>query len=523
MKRKCASLLIIFTLALIILACGGGGTTTAPTPEPPPTETPVPPTSTPTLAPPTPIPTPEPISQWATDAAASSQYSDPDWSALQATGAPDTGECGDYGTAWAAAASGTVERLDVYYETPVYATEINIVQTYHPDQVAQVDLIDLDGESVLLYTQEPAAVQEPCPYVLTIETEQTDFLVQGVRITIDQSVLGLGWNEIDAVELRGVPGEGEATRPELEQGREYAEQGELDKAIAEFEQAIELNPNDAVVYNDLAAAYYQQGRIDEAITTWEEAISIDPELADAHYNLGLAYAEQDKFDEAVIKWEKTIQIDPNYANAYKNLGIAYTEQGRIEEAIAGFETYLELKPDAEDRTAVEGEIAKLKEQPAASATEHRNVAGGYSLRYPEGWYITENETTTSLAPSQEDYVASTLQSPLFTLVTWRLAQAIESFGLAEGDPPAEYLQVMSERLEAETDQIESRQILGYPAAVAATTGTLEGSPYEGELIVILVEDTFFLAEGLAPPDQWADARPTFVDVINSLTFFTSEE
>ncbi len=158
-----------------------------------------------------------------------------------------------------------------------------------------------------------------------------------------------------------------------------------------------------------------------------------------------------------------------------------------------------------------------------SAPEYSNAVGGYSLRYPEGWYITENETTTSLAPSQEDYVASTLQSPLFTLVTWRLAQAIESFGLAEGDPPAEYLQVMSERLEAETDQIESIQILGYPAAVAATTGTLEGSPYEGELIVILAEDTFFLAEGVAPPDQWADARPTFVDVINSLTFFTSEE
>jgi DNA-binding beta-propeller fold protein YncE len=147
---------------------------------------------------------------------ASSQYSDPDWSALQATGEPDTPECGDYATAWASSASSTVEWLDVYYDTPMYVTEINIIQTYNPDQVVKVDLIDLDGEIVPLYTQEPHAVERPCPYILTIEVEQTDFPVQGVRITIDQSVLGLGWNEIDAVELAGVPGEGEMVRPIIE-------------------------------------------------------------------------------------------------------------------------------------------------------------------------------------------------------------------------------------------------------------------------------------------------------------------
>jgi hypothetical protein len=58
-----------------------------------------------------------------------------------------------------------VEWLDVYYETPMYVTEINIIQTYNPDQVARVDLIDLDGEIVPLYTQEPHAVERPCPYI----------------------------------------------------------------------------------------------------------------------------------------------------------------------------------------------------------------------------------------------------------------------------------------------------------------------------------------------------------------------
>jgi len=45
------------------------------------------------------------------------------------------------------------------------------------------------------------------------------------------------------------------------------------------------------------------------------------------------------------------------------------------------------------------------------------------------------------------------------------------------------------------------------------------SPYSGNMIIILVEDRVFLAEAIAPPDQWDAFRPTFVEMINSLFFF----
>ena len=50
----------------------------------------------------------ETISQWASSATASSQYDDPDYSANQATGAPNALECGDSVNAWASLDSGTV-------------------------------------------------------------------------------------------------------------------------------------------------------------------------------------------------------------------------------------------------------------------------------------------------------------------------------------------------------------------------------------------------------------------------------
>jgi hypothetical protein len=149
------------------------------------------------------------IRQWATGAVASSQYSDPDWSALQAVGEPDTPSCGDIVTAWASLGSHTVEWINLYYDAPVHVTQINIIQTYQPDQVVRVDLIDMKDEIVRFYVQRPQVMEQPCPYRRLIKVKQTDFLVRGVRITVDQSVLGLGWNEIDAVELIGVPGQGQ--------------------------------------------------------------------------------------------------------------------------------------------------------------------------------------------------------------------------------------------------------------------------------------------------------------------------
>jgi autotransporter translocation and assembly factor TamB len=56
-----------------------------------------------------------------------------------------------------------------------------------------------------VFVQEPHQVDQPCPYTLSIPVELTEDSFDSVRITLDQSILGLGWNQIDAVELVGEP------------------------------------------------------------------------------------------------------------------------------------------------------------------------------------------------------------------------------------------------------------------------------------------------------------------------------
>ena len=170
------------------------------------------PTRTSTAAP-TATPTESgPISQWASSAKASSQFGGgPGWAPSQANGKPNTTECSERLTAWASKATDTQEWLEVSFKTPVQPSLVNISQVNAPSQVVKVELVDVDGKYHQVYTAKPKDMGKECPYILAIPLT-TNFLVKGVKISIDQSVLKK-WNEIDAVELVGLPSGGGTTEP----------------------------------------------------------------------------------------------------------------------------------------------------------------------------------------------------------------------------------------------------------------------------------------------------------------------
>lgn len=145
------------------------------------------------------------VYQWAIDAEASSEFADPEWSAQQAIGEPDSPGCGDYQFSWASAASDSIDTLTVRFSDPIYPLEIRIYESFNPDQVVKVEVKDPEGGGFYAVLQKnPLQVDRPCPYELIVPVEGIDFMSDTVRITVDQSQLGLGWNEIDAVQLIGI-------------------------------------------------------------------------------------------------------------------------------------------------------------------------------------------------------------------------------------------------------------------------------------------------------------------------------
>jgi len=144
------------------------------------------------------------IYQWSISAEASTEFANPEWGAEQVVGKPDAPGCGDYQFAWASAASDSIGTLEVSFSASVYPLEIVIHESYNPDQVVKVEVFDSEtGGYYAVLQQNPVRVDRPCPYQLSIPVEGLNFKTNLVRITVDQSQLGLGWNEIDAVQLIG--------------------------------------------------------------------------------------------------------------------------------------------------------------------------------------------------------------------------------------------------------------------------------------------------------------------------------
>jgi hypothetical protein len=151
------------------------------------------------LASPTPIG--EIISQYATAATASSQYSTRGNSAMQAVDSPDITTCGDIRTAWASKSATTQDWLLLTYERAVIPSRIVIFETYHPGAVSLVEVLDEEGNPTTVYEATPAIVTQ-CPNSLEIDVSDVNVPVRSIRVTIDQRNHN-GWAEIDAVQLVG--------------------------------------------------------------------------------------------------------------------------------------------------------------------------------------------------------------------------------------------------------------------------------------------------------------------------------
>ena len=72
-------------------------------------------------------------------------------------------------------------------------------------------------------------------------------------------------------------------------GLALVQQGELDRAIAEFDKALELNPRLADAWCNRGIAYNSKGDLDHAMADLSQAIALDPRHSIAHYTRGVIF------------------------------------------------------------------------------------------------------------------------------------------------------------------------------------------------------------------------------------------
>ena len=117
-------------------------------------------------------------------------------------------------------------------------------------------------------------------------------------------------------------------------GQAFANRNMFEEAIAEFEEAVALDPNGCQFFKELGKAYLAVERFDDAVAAFSQAITIAPEYADFHNYLGSAYLSRQQCRKAVEEFEIAVRLNPYYAEAYYNLALAYVLNGITKEEFA---------------------------------------------------------------------------------------------------------------------------------------------------------------------------------------------
>jgi tetratricopeptide (TPR) repeat protein len=128
-------------------------------------------------------------------------------------------------------------------------------------------------------------------------------------------------------------------------GHGLTENRDFDRALADLNEAVRLDPAYACGYSNRGSVYALRRDLDRAIADYDEAIRIDPKFALAYNNRGDAWSGKGDIERAIADFSAAIKLDPALSIAYGNRGFAYYRKRDTAHAIQDFSTQIKLSPD----------------------------------------------------------------------------------------------------------------------------------------------------------------------------------
>ncbi|HUI84049.1 MAG TPA: tetratricopeptide repeat protein [Candidatus Binatia bacterium] len=135
----------------------------------------------------------------------------------------------------------------------------------------------------------------------------------------------------------------------LAQAKELEGAGNYDQAIAVLQQAIQVDPNQDLLWGYLGDAQRGAKKYPDAIESYQKALAIKPNSGAYMAQMADAYARSGQTDKAVQQYAAAAQAEPQNAGAYYfNEGAVLTNTGKVDEAIAAFDKAIQLDPNRAD-------------------------------------------------------------------------------------------------------------------------------------------------------------------------------
>lgn len=116
-------------------------------------------------------------------------------------------------------------------------------------------------------------------------------------------------------------------------------------ALKAYQQAIKTNPGDETLYYILGNYYVKLGQPQEAINAYRQVIRMKPDFEEAHFKLGVVYSQLGQLDEGKNAFETVIRLNPDAVPAHFSVGIAYAQLGRYKDALKANQEVLRIDPN----------------------------------------------------------------------------------------------------------------------------------------------------------------------------------
>jgi len=129
--------------------------------------------------------------------------------------------------------------------------------------------------------------------------------------------------------------------------------------VGRLQKKVKQEPENAMYWNDLGAAYGRHGEWKNAVNALKKAVALKKDYAHAWFNLGFAYENANVLGKAVEAYKKAVQFKKEFPEAWLSLGVTYSKQGKLDEA-------RKILPTLEEQDSkMAAELAKLIENTPA--------------------------------------------------------------------------------------------------------------------------------------------------------------
>jgi tetratricopeptide (TPR) repeat protein len=124
----------------------------------------------------------------------------------------------------------------------------------------------------------------------------------------------------------------------------YRVMGRDDQALADFNRALERNPEDASALAGRGETYWAMKRYDQALADLNRALELNPEDASALARRGETYQAMGCHEEALADFNRALELKPDHTWVLLWRFRTYEAMERYEEALADLNRIIELGP-----------------------------------------------------------------------------------------------------------------------------------------------------------------------------------